>query len=246
MENEFHRSQIGGGTVELIPNGYRLSIPDGDAGKYRAAQLDDYAKLARRHFPQRILRSLSLSARASAVSTPGTWGFGLWNDPFGFSLGFGGNPFRVPLLPNAIWFFHASEANYLSFRDKPPNGFLAQTFRSPHFPLIKLIKTGATLPLSRVKARRSLSQIIEEDGIALGVDPVQWHAYRFEWGEKRSSFWVDDTLVLETPVCPRPPLGLVIWIDNQYAAFTPQGKIAWGLQENAAPAWLEVEEIRLS
>ncbi len=38
---------------------------------------------------------LSLSARTSSNSIPGTWGFGLWNDPFGLSLGFGGNPFRL-------------------------------------------------------------------------------------------------------------------------------------------------------
>jgi hypothetical protein len=51
---------------------------------------------------------------------------------------------------------------------------------------------------------------------------------------------VDDALVLETSVSPRPPLGLVIWIDNQFAAFTPEGKVGFGVLKNEA-AWLEIE-----
>ena len=91
-----------------------------------------------------------------------------------------------------------------------------------------------------------MSEIVEEDGIRLGVDATKWHAYRFEWSPKRSAFWVDDELVLETLVSPRPPLGLVIWIDNQFAAFTPEGKTGFGLLENTEPAWLEIETLKLS
>src|SRR5688572_4957115 len=119
--------------------GYRLFIPVGPADKYRLAQLDDYAKLSRSRFLLRPPIRLSLSARTSSNSIPGTWGFGLWNDPFGLSLGYGGKPFRLPALPNAVWFFGASEENHLSFADKPANGFLAQSFRSPKFhPLLIL------------------------------------------------------------------------------------------------------------
>jgi hypothetical protein len=229
----------GGGSVTRIPHGYRLTIPDGDKRNYRVAQLDDYAKLARRDFPHRPSLSLSLRARASANSIPGTWGFGLWNDPFGLSIGFGGNPLRIPALPNALWFFHASEENYLSFGDKPGNGFLAQAFRSPVFPVKRLARVAATFPFSRTKARELMSNIVEEDGVRLSVDVAKWHAYRFEWSPKQSAFWVDDELVLETPMSPYPPLGLVIWIDNQFAAFTPKGKIGFGVLENTEPALLE-------
>src|SRR5215213_9256863 len=105
--------------VEEISRGsaYRLSIPAGSAQKYRLAQLDDYTKVSRSRFPLRFPLSLKLSARVSSNSIPGTWGFGLWNDPFGLSLGFGGNPFRLPALPNAVWFFGASWESYLSFKD---------------------------------------------------------------------------------------------------------------------------------
>ena len=225
-------------------------MPAGDAPAYRFAQLDDYTGLPRGRFPSRPPLTLSLRARASSDSVPGTWGFGLWNDPFGLSLGFGGNPFRLPTLPNAIWFFHASQENWLSFSDKPGNGFLAQAFRSPIIPSLFLGLSGIpALPfLATRRTRKWLrglgSRVVAEDGVRLAVDQTQWHRYRLEWSLTRCTFWVDDARVLETSVSPRPPLGLVIWLDNQFAAFTPEGKIGFGVLKNEA-AWLEVEEIVL-
>ena len=52
--------------------------------------------------------------------------------------------------------------------------------------------------------------------------------------------------MFESAVSPNPPLGLVIWIDNQYAAFTPEGKIGFGVLANPEPAWLEVKDIELT
>jgi len=237
--------------VEEISRGdrhqaYRLSIPAGVAHKYRLAQFDDYTQVSRNRFPLRAPLSLGLSARASSSSIPGTWGFGFWNDPFGLSLGFGGNPFRLPTLPNAAWFFGASNKNHLSFRDdKPAQGFLAQTFRSAKFQP-SLIAAGLALPFSRRTTRRLLGKIIEEDGIALSVDVTRWHRYQLDWRETGVSFEVDNALMFESSVSPNPPLGLVIWIDNQYAAFTPEGKIGFGLLENPEPAWLEVKDIELT
>ena len=233
-------------SVLPIENGYRLTIPAGDKHSYKLAQLDDYAKFPRKRFPAHPPRTLSLHARASAESIPGTWGFGSWNDPFGLSIGYGGKPFHLPTLPNAIWFFHASKENYLSFGDRPGNGFLAQVFRSPSLPLGRLAKVGVTLPFSQTKARALMNKIVEEDEVRLGVNVTEWHKYRFEWSPERSAFWVDEKLVLETSVSPRPPLGLVIWVDNQYAAWRPDGKLGFGILENVEPAWLEVEDLKLS
>jgi hypothetical protein len=294
-----------GARVEKFPDGdadtmYRLSIPAGAADKYRLAQLDDYTKISRGRFPLRpppsaSLRtglSLSLFARASSISIPGTWGFGLWNDPFGLSLGFGGNPFRLPALPNAVWFFGASEESYISFKapraersdegtstlahastggsgvearntqaghasTTPPrgsssaqrgnaeNGFLAQAFRSPRFhPL--LILAGLAFPFSRRTTRRLMGKVIHEDGVRLSVDATEWHRYTLDWRDDRVAFDVDHTLVFESSVSPRPPLGLVIWIDNQYAAFTPEGKIGFGVLENPEPAWLEIKDVEIN
>jgi hypothetical protein len=223
---------------------YRLSIPSGFSDSYRLAQVDDYTQLSRKRFLHRVSTSLSLSVRTSSDSIAGTWGFGLWNAPFGLSLGFGGDPFRLPALPNAAWFFGASKQNYLSFRDdKPAQGFLAQTFRSPKFhPL--LISAGISLPFLRKTTRRLLSRVIEDDGVALSVDVTQWHRYRLDWSLKRVSFEVDEVQVFESAVSPNPPLGLVIWIDNQYAAFTPEGKIAMGALEGKEE-WLEIKDLEI-
>ena len=228
---------------------YRLSIPSGFSDSYRLAQLDDYANLPRQRFPHHAL-TLSLSARASSASIAGTWGFGLWNDPFEMSLGFGGNTFRLPAMPNAVWFFGASKENYLSFRDTgrgdpaptlPANGFLAQTFRSPKFHPW-LIPAGLALPFSRKLTRRLLGKVIHDDEVALSVDVTQWHRYRLDWSLKRVSFEVDEVQVFESAVSPNPPLGLVIWIDNQYAAFTPEGKISFGALEGK-DEWLEIKDL---
>lgn len=251
--------------VTPLPNGWRMDIPAGDASAYRFAQLDDYTGLSRGRFPSRPPLTLSLRARTSGNSIAGTWGFGLWNDPFGLSLGFGGNPFRLPTLPNAIWFFHASEENWLSFRGRTRrssptselagNGFLAQAFRSPKIPSPLLASLGLLLlpvllpNLATRKTRQWLrwlaGRFIRDDSVRLSVDQTQWHGYRFEWSLTRSAFWVDDALVLETSVSLRPPLGLVIWIDNQYAKFTPEGEIGFGVLKNEA-AWLEVADLQIN
>jgi len=231
-------------SVEKVGDGWRLRIKAGDARAYRDAQLDDYSELRRSRFPHRPLKTLqvSLSARVSTPFAAGTWGFGLWNDPFGLSFGFGGNPFRLPALPNAAWFFYASPQNYLSFTDdKPAQGFLAQTFRSPPFhPL--LIPAGLALPFSRKTTRRLLSRVVAEDSNALGADTTQWRRYSLEWSAARVTWDVDGVRVFESPVSPRPPLGFIVWIDNQFAAFTPEGKLSAGVLDNGE-AWLEAREI---
>jgi hypothetical protein len=232
-----------GAAIEKTEKGYLMKIPAGDSSSYRFAQIDDYFGLPRKNFPHHSL-TLSLRARTSSLSLPGTWGFGVWNDPFGMSLGFGANRFRLPTLPNAAWFFGASQENHLSFSDKPAQGFLAQSFRSPKFHA-SLIPAGLVLPFSPKTTRRMLSKVIAEDSSALGVDVTQWHSYKLEWSEKRVVWYVDEAEVFESPLGPNPPLGLVIWIDNQYAAFTPAGKISFGVLEGNEE-WLEIEDLVMS
>ena len=233
-------------SVIPISNGFRLGISASSQTEYRLSQTDDYERLPRRKFSERPPLTFSLQARASSESIPGTWGFGLWNDPFGLSFGFGGNPFSLPALPNAIWFFHASPNNYLSFQNnKPAQGFLAQTFRSPRFHP-SLVPFGLTFPFSKKKARQYLGQIIDEDSAIVSVGVTQWHRYRLDWDTSHSTFWVDETSVFETVISPHPPLGLVIWIDNQYAAFTQDGELKWGVETNSSEAWLEIKNINLT
>lgn len=230
-------------SIGKTKNGYILKVPSGDSSAYRFAQIDDYFGLARKKFPHHSL-TLSLRARTSTFPLSGTWGFGLWNDPFGMSLGFGGNKFRLPTLPNTAWFFGASKENYLSFQyETPANGFIAQSFRSPKFHPY-LILAGIAFPFRKIQTRRYLSEVIMEDSSALSVDPTQWHSYQLEWSPKRVVWYVDNVQVFESTVSPNPPLGLVIWIDNQFASFTPDGKLALGTLENEE-AWLEIADLEL-
>jgi len=126
---------------------------------------------------------------------------------------------------------------------------MSQVFCAPRFhPL--LIPAGLTFPFSHKAARKLLGEVVDEDGQTLDVDVTQWHGYRLEWGMNRSAFWVDDALVFESRLSPRPPLGVIIWIDNQYAAFTPEGKVAFGVltgtEESIEIVDLEIETPPLS
>jgi hypothetical protein len=217
-------------------------VPVGGRRSYRLAQLDDYGVRARKDFAHRSI-NLELSARVSARAIAGTWGFGLWNDPFVVSISDRGRGVRLPALPNAAWFFHSSPESHLSFTDgKPANGLLAQVFRSPRFDG-RLLPAAMLLPVAPRAARRVLGRLISEDAASVELDATQWHRYRVRWSDNTVEFSVDEAPVLTTSVIPKPPLGLVIWIDNQYARFTPQGRIGFGTLASDQPAWLELKVI---
>lgn len=234
----------------LGENGWLLRLPAGTAGFYRVAQIDDYRYLPRHRFRWQPPVTLSLTAQVSATDLPGTWGFGFWNDPFSFSFGAKGSARRLPVLPNAAWFFYASPENCLSLRDDlPANGLLAAVFRSPLMPSILLAPALIGLPLLAVPAsarwlRRLGRLVIQQDAKQVDVPVTQAHRYRLEWLAERVRFFVDGALLFETPLTPRGRLGLVIWIDNQYAAFTPQGNLRFGTLPNE-PAQMQISQIRI-
>jgi hypothetical protein len=239
-----------GAAVIRNGDGWRLEIPGGRRGSYRLAQLDDYAALARHRFPHRPAWTLSLRARVSEVDLPGTWGFGLWNDPFGFALGFGQTPGRLPALPNAAWFFHASPPNWLSFHiNVPAQGFFAGTVCAPTIPTLLMTPGLFALPLLAVKAlsgmlRRLAGRLVRQEGAAVPGDTTQWHEYGIQWLHESVAFKFDGREVLRATALPKPPLGLVIWIDNQYAAWRPDGSLGYGTLGNP-PAWLELSDLRV-
>ncbi|MGC1376784.1 MAG: hypothetical protein WA821_11185 [Anaerolineales bacterium] len=236
-----------GASVTPTENGWRLEIPAGPAGTYRLAQLDNY----RSRFPLSAPATLSLRCRVSDFHLPGTWGFGFWNDPFTVSLGLQGTARRLPVLPNAAWFFHASEENHISLQNHlPGNGFLAQCFSSPKIPSLLLAPALLALPFMFSKRlatwiRAIAGKIIREDAKRLEPDVTQWHEYRLKWSPGRVEFSLDGAPLFETETSPRGPLGLVVWIDNQFAAFTPNGKIQAGTQENPVPAWMEIANLEM-
>ena len=225
--------------------GWRLAVPAGKSGNYRLSQLDDQDLMPRRAYPWRPPLTLSLRARVSSGPVPGTWGLGFWNDPYPFLGAHRKIALQLPALPQAAWFFGASPKSYLSLRDdKPANGFYAQVMRSGRVSA-GLIAAGLFLPYSPTTTRRALGRVISEDSAAIGGEASEWHDYAIRWMPERAAFLVDDRLVLESASSPRPPLGLVMWIDNQYAAFDPRGGLRWGTEENPDEVWLEIEDVRV-
>jgi hypothetical protein len=230
---------------------WRLEIPAGPAKRYRLAQVDDTQQLHRADFYWRPPLRLSLQARVSAADLPGTWGFGLWNDPFSLSMGLGGAAQRFPALPNAAWFFFASPPNYLSFRDDlPAQGFLAATFQAPSLPpvLLALAAPGlglAAIPGGAQLVRRALRRLVKQSAALVPGEVTAWHDYTLDWQPEGVTFGVDGQVIQATPVAPCGPLGLVIWIDNQYAALPPTGGLRFGTLANPQPAWLEIEGLEI-
>jgi hypothetical protein len=228
---------------------HRLAIPASEQASYRLAQLDDYGRRRRADFPWQAPASFSLQARASQVEIPGTWGFGVWNDPFSFKIGFGGSHW-LPALPNAAWFFFASPPNYLSLRnDLPADGALAAVFRAPRIPTWVFAPALVGLPLLLVPpaarlARRLASQIAKEDSARLELDPTIWHRYRLDWSADRVEFYLDDQLTFSTSLVPQGPLGFIIWIDTQFAAWTPNGRLKYGTLPSPAN-WIEFKEFSI-
>ena len=194
---------------------------------------------------------LSMEARVSAQELPGTWGFGLWNDPFSFMLAYNKLVPRFPTFPDAAWFFHASPQNYLSIRDDlPANGFLAATFSSKKVPIALLALASPALALILIPGfaqlvRRSLRDMIQQDATLVHTNVTEWHAYLLEWKPDLVRFSLDGTDILHTSIAPHGPMSLVIWVDNQYAALPPDGRLKYGTIPNPEPAWMEIKNIRL-
>ncbi len=237
--------------VQEIEGGFRLWLPAGEKNAYRLADLEDYARLPRRNFLWREGCTLRLACRVSAENLPGTWGFGLWNDPFSLSLGVQGSPRRLPALPNACWFFHASPENYLSFAPaSPANGFLAQVFSAPALPSLLLAPAALASPLllarpvSRWLRAEVAGRLIREEAKSLDVETTRWHEYEIRWEKGQVVFLVDGEVRLESSLRPQGALGLIVWIDNQYAAWEPSGAMRVGLLAHP-PMWLEMKGLEI-
>jgi hypothetical protein len=239
-----------GASIKLItPGTWRLEIPAGESGKYRLAQLDDYANMSRRDFTWDSRFRLQLQARSSEDCLPGTWGFGLWNDPFSMSILSRAGVLRLPELPNSAWFFFASAENHLTLRDDlPANGKLASTFCSPRIPSALLLMAMPFLPLLLMPPfvrflRRWGRKIVRQEAVVLDLDSTEWHTYELEWSQNRLEFQLDGSLVLQTSAVPQGPLGLVLWIDNQYAALPPSGRVKYGTLPTPPNTWIEIREL---
>lgn len=237
------RQMTGAGRWTLSGDGLRLLNDGATSTRYTNAQIDDYQHLPRRAFPWRPPLRLSVRARFShpAMALRGTAGFGFWNDP----LAMAGR--RLPALPQAVWFLYAAPPSDLKLAmDAPGWGWKAATIDARRWPFAALAPTiPLAVPLMNIPPVYRLLWPIGRRaiGVAERLVPVamtDWHIYTIDWRREGAAFYVDGALLLRTNTAPAGPLGLVIWLDNQYMQVTPWGRFAWGLVEKPQAEWLEV------
>ncbi|RLT40481.1 MAG: hypothetical protein DWI57_08405 [Chloroflexi bacterium] len=250
----WQRQMSGAGRLATSGDGLRLVNDGAQSGRYTNAQIDDYQHLSRRDFPWRPPLRLILRARFSHPSSDetndpaqalnGTAGFGFWNDPFGMA----GR--RWPALPQALWFFYAAPPSNLKLSlDTPGWGWKAATINARRWQFAALAPTiPLAVPLMNVRPFYWLLWPIGQQAIGVAerrvpVSMAEWHIYSIAWAGDCVFFAVDGQMLLTTQSAPAGPLGLVIWLDNQYMQVTPAGRFAWGSVAKVAQQWLEVDWI---
>ena len=234
--------QINGGLVSGEQTN-RLTIPK-IANGYSDAQLDDYGGLRRRDYPHRAPCTLSLRARFSHSQSElvGTAGFGFWNAPFGDVT------VKTPVLPQATWFFFASQPNNLPFT-QGKTGWFAATIDAKRWQALALIPFAPLVTiLNQFKPLRDTIWPRAERQLGIYARPIaapmtDWHAYRIEWLADRCNFFVDEQPVLQAPVSPSGPLGFVCWIDNQFLVATPTARFRAGAIATPFEQSLEIADL---
>jgi hypothetical protein len=177
----------------------------------------------------------------------GTAGFGFWNAPYG-------DPSRRrPALPQAAWFFYASEPNDLPFApDNPGRGWFVSTIGVTPVAAVSLLPISLfVFALNRFDSlrRRIWPAVRVRMGISaapVNQDMTEWHEYTLNWEDDNCRFAVDGQLVLDSPHSPRGSLGFVCWLDNQFLVLTPRGRFRSGVLSTMADQWLEVADLQLS
>jgi hypothetical protein len=228
---------------------WRLTMRDATAHAYSDAQLDDYAAGAAQRLLQGPPLRLRLRARFShpAGALRGTAGFGFWNYPLV------AGERRLPRLPAAVWFFHASPPSDLKLDlHTPGDGFKASTIDAGHPAALALLPFApVAVPLMNRPAlyKRIWPPIQRACGIAeaaITAEMTDWHDYELHWGTRYSSFRVDGRMVLDHAPSPRGPLCFVAWVDNQYMVVKPWGRFAWGLLDAPGEQWMEIGDLRIT
>jgi len=237
------------GLISLFPR-VSLSLPP--VKSYADAQLDDTQNLPRNALRWSPPLRFSVRARTSIPAPLGTFGFGFWNDPFSLSLGMGGAARKLPSAPQCAWFFYGSPPLDLPLAEGVPgNGWKAATlrFRNIPSPLLAPIAVGgvalASLPPLRKWALAQARRVYRAEERVLSIDPSQWHTYVIEWRPASAGFFVDGAEILLSMHPPLPPLGLVLWIDNQYAVASAEKGFGFGVLPIAREQTLELEAARI-
>lgn len=242
----------GGGGLLRTGSGLRIVNPPLSGLAYCNAQIDDYQGLPRRRFPDSPPLRLSLKARFShpAGELTGTAGFGFWNDPF-LMTALRPPVLAAPALPRALWFFYAAPPSDLRLSvDTPGWGWKVASLDALQPSALAALPLAAlAAPAMRSKRlyRRLWPFFERRFRIAerqLDLDMTVWHGYVLDWRPDTAAFFVDGHRVLIAP-SPRGPLGLVVWLDNQYMAVHPSGRVRYGLVAKSETQWLEIDDLHL-
>src|SRR5579875_3475490 len=255
LSNYWTKTEIGGGSLDIVDSALRMSFAQAQQGRYSDAQIDDYGSLARTQFPWRPPLRMEVEARSSLPaatsadtkennSLRGTAGFGFWNYPFSVRG-------DILMLPEAIWFFYASPPSNMALVPGIPGwGWKAQVVHTMRpGALLALLPTTLAIGWARATgatqtAARWLQRLSGASEVLLTAEMTQWHTYALEWRAHQARFWVDDVLVLTVANPPTRPLGFVAWLDNQYAIATPRGVLRFGTVASG-PQQLELGFIKI-
>lgn len=248
LSSVWQRRTYGSALLRQADGALRCVLPPGAASQYADAQITDYERPQGDAFRWRPPLRLSVRAWASAPQSEliGTAGFGFWNEPF-LPVG------RLRLrLPRAVWFFFGAPPHNMALaRDVPGHGWKAATLdagRPLALALLPLAPLGFLLMRVPALYRRLWPVAQRAIGVSealLPVDLSEPHTYSLDWLPDGVTFRVDRQIVHEATASPRGPLGLIAWMDNQYAIITPQGRIGFGVTPIPREQWLALDEIAI-
>lgn len=215
---------------------------------YHNAQLCDTFSADGRHISLRLRPPLTLTLTARLDGAlPGTAGFGLWNHPFAPGAA------RLPRLPRAAWFFCAAPPGDLALaQGVPGHGWKCAVIDALNpralalaplaLPAMLAMRAPALYRRWYPAIQRALR--IEEHALPMAL-LGETHRYCLRWLPGSVRFAIDDAIVFETGCAPGGPLGLVMWVDNQYAIVTPQGRFGWGVTAVAGDCALTIADFSL-
>lgn len=238
--SSLHIIQQGGGDVSTTSNGITLSIPP-SPDHYANAMVASYK--SHHDFAFHAGTRLSFTAHTEG-KLAGTTGFGFWNHP--------GQGLR--LLPRAVWFFSSTPPNNMPLAlGVAGNGFKVAVFntRQPAFYALAPLAPIGFLAMRNNFLYRKLWPIGQR---AIGVDEhaldttllTEPHHYAIDWHATHIDFRIDGTTVFTTRRVPQGKLGFTVWIDNQYAVVTPQGKFGAGIIPATQPQKLILRDVTLT